>query len=338
MQSINALSLAPDARDWLAYSRHPRILHVFDHACNLINERREVLSIVTPQIGNGPFNLMISILWKSSGGFPDLDESRQTSEVSFSHLSLQSPVSNSANQLTLGDLTISTADAKLWAPRPDWERLHARREGILNQLKLLQIIAKHPFGTNYQIRGGFPLRGLRDTPFDDHSGLPFDKLRTGLDYHKLPITLSLISNLSSALVNADISSAQTITSQLAGLGQGLTPAGDDFIMGAVLAAWIIHPPEVASVLAEEITKTAAPLTTSLSAAWLRSAGRGEAGILWHNFFDALILADPVRVQESMDKILAVGETSGADALMGFFCVFMSWAETFRRDLLPKAIR
>jgi hypothetical protein len=165
--------------------------------------------------------------------------------------------------------------------------LHARREGILNQLKLLQIIAKHPLGTNYQKRGGFPLRGLRDTPFDDHSELPSDKLRTGLNQLKLPITQSLISNLSSALVTADISSAQTITSQLAGLGQGLTPAGDDFIMGVVLAAWIIHPREVASVLAEEITKIAVPLTTSLSASWLRSAGRGEAGILWHNF-DALI--------------------------------------------------
>jgi len=40
MQSINALSLALDAREWLTNSRHPRTLHVFDHACNLINERR----------------------------------------------------------------------------------------------------------------------------------------------------------------------------------------------------------------------------------------------------------------------------------------------------------
>jgi len=60
MQSINALSLAPDVRNWLANSRQPCILHVFDHACNLISERREVLSIVTPQIRNGPFNLIVS--------------------------------------------------------------------------------------------------------------------------------------------------------------------------------------------------------------------------------------------------------------------------------------
>ena len=50
MKSINAYPLASNARDWRANSRHPRILHVFDRACNLINERREVLSIVTRKI------------------------------------------------------------------------------------------------------------------------------------------------------------------------------------------------------------------------------------------------------------------------------------------------
>ena len=97
-------------------------------------------------------------------------------------------------------------------------------------------------------------------------------------------------------------------------------------MGAILAARIIHPPEVASVLAEEVARTAAPLTTSLSVAWLNSAGRGEAGILWHEFFDALIFTDPGRVQEVINRILAVGETSGTDALAGFIGAFISYAE------------
>ena len=61
MQFINVLSVAPDVNNWLANSRLPRILYVFDRACNLINEPREVLSIVTPQIGNGPFNLVMPI-------------------------------------------------------------------------------------------------------------------------------------------------------------------------------------------------------------------------------------------------------------------------------------
>jgi hypothetical protein len=135
----------------------------------------------------------------------------------------------------------------------------------------------------------------------------------------------MISNLSSSLVTVDIHSALKITSQLAGLGAGLTPAGDDFLMGAVYATWIIHPPEIAKMIATEITELAAPLTTSLSAAWLRSAGKGEAGSLWHRLFDALLSGNAMQVEAAMDRILDIGETSGADALAGFTGLFRAWA-------------
>jgi len=59
LQSIKAISLTHTANGWLMNSQLPQILHVFDHACILINERREVLSIVAAQIGNGPFNLVV---------------------------------------------------------------------------------------------------------------------------------------------------------------------------------------------------------------------------------------------------------------------------------------
>ena len=272
MQPINALSLAPDGNDWLANSRRPRILHVFDHACNLINERRRILSIVTLQIGNGPFNLVLE------------------DDVSFfDHLNAQSSISICANQLILDDLTINTKGGKLWSPCPDWEMLHTNRDNILSYIL-----------------------SLRGVPFA--MALPFTNYQ------------SLISNLSTALAVADISSSLTITSQLAGLGIGLTPSGDDFILGAILAAWIIHPTRVARVLAEETANTAAPLTTSLSAAWLRSAGRGEAGILWHNFFNALIIGNSSAIQLQITKLLSMGHTSGADALAGFMGVFISFKE------------
>jgi hypothetical protein len=278
MPSINALFLTLDVNDWLLKTHHPRVLHIFHQACNLINEHREVLSIVTPQIGDGPFNLVIPRLRKSFETLPDGDESQQTSEV-FSKINLQSQVSNSANQLTLGNLTIKTADAKLWNPRPDWEKLHAKKYQIADQMTKFRI-------ANYQFS----------------------------------------NSLLTSLATADIPSALRRTSHLAGLGSGLTPAGDDFIMGALYAAWIIHPYDIASILAQEISNNAAPLTTSLSAAWLRAAGRGEVGILWHQFFDALVSANLTQIHQALDKILAVGETSGADALTGFIGTLESWRE------------
>src|SRR5215216_837434 len=184
MLSINAVSIAPDAHDWLENSRQLRILHVFDRACNLINERKEVLAIVTPQIGNGPFNLVVE------------------DDVLFSeHLKLQFLISVFPNQLNLGDLSINTKNAKLWSPRPGWETLRARRDKILNQLISLPI-------SNYQVHG-----------------LDMSFATSTQPYSTIMGPQSLISSLSSALVTANVPSALTLTSQLAGLGAGLTPAG-----------------------------------------------------------------------------------------------------------------
>jgi hypothetical protein len=268
MKSMNALSLAPAVNDWLENSPQPRILHVFDRACNLVNECGEVLCIVTPQIGNGPFNLVIE------EDFPFSN-----------YLHEQSSISINGDQLYIGDLTIHTIGAKLWSPRPDWEWLYTSKDNLLTQLTLL------------------PNKNL-----------------------KPPLPVSMLSTLTASIAVADIHSSLAAAQKLAGLGIGLTPSGDDFIMGALYAAWIIHPFDIATDMAKEIARAAAPLTTSLSAAWLRAAGMGEAGILWHEFFEALTGADTVRIQTTMDKILAVGETSGADALAGFIGTFISYME------------
>jgi len=268
MLLINSLSLTSNVNAWLANSRQPRVLHVFESACNLINEHKDVLSVVSQRIGDGPFNLVV-----------------EDNVIFLDHLSLESPISNFPNGLKIGDLTINTQNARLWSPRQDWKILYARRENVLALLPPLPV-------TNYEF---------------------------------LVSNLQLFNSLASALVNADLPTSINATQKLAGLGIGLTPSGDDFIMGAILAAWIIHPADVAEVLAVEVTEVAAPLTTSLSGAWLRSAGRGEAGILWHQFFEALISADQTSIQESMDKILSVGETSGADALSGFVSSFAAWS-------------
>lgn len=290
MQSINGISVTPFVSPWLENSCDARILHVFDHACNLINERREVLSVVTPQIGDGPFNLVVE------KGFCFSE-----------HLDLETPVTVSPNQLNLGELSINTTNAKLWSPRPDWERLHAERNNILDQLKSLPIP-----------------KYLKCDGLDNLS----------LNQRRVPITNyqssnSLVSSLSIALVELDITSAKKITAKLAGLGNGLTPAGDDFLMGAIYAAWIIHSPGIVSVLAREIANTAAPLTTSLSAAWLRAAGRGEAGVLWHEFFDALLLGDGAAVEYQISRLLSIGHTSGADALTGFLNILMRGCDSVR---------
>ena len=274
MPPIRAISRTPLVRDWLADTRQPRILHVFEDACNLVNENGDVLSIVTQKIGEGPFNLVIQ------------------ENVSFSkYLAKESSVSIRGDGLVLGELITTFAYAKVWHPRPEWEVLHGKKETILSRLDEFQIAND------------------RDRSFDT-------------DF--ITIQSPLSNSLTASLANADLPSALTAAKKLAGLGMGLTPSGDDFLMGAILAAWILHPGETASHLAKEIAETAAALTTSLSAAWLRSAGRGEAGILWHELFNSLLLNTDVKFP--IANILSTGETSGADAFAGFVGVLTAYKE------------
>lgn len=267
-QSVNAVSHSPAVLDWLTNPRHPVIEHVFERVCNLVNEHRDILSIVTPQVGNGPFNLVI---------YEELDFPK--------HINAGSPVSFSDRQVCLGGLTINITGSQLWNPRPDWESLHANRTTIPSRLVQLDLMK-----LSHSVSIGLP-------------GTTPDQ--------------SLLSCLSDAAAHADIPSVRKIAPRLAGLGSGLTPAGDDYMVGAIYASWILHPPEIAGTLGKEIADRTSPLTTSLSAAWLKSAGRGEAGILWHLLLDALLATNRARIRAGIDRILAVGETSGADALAGF---------------------
>lgn len=236
--------------------RQLKILHVFDEVCNLINERKEILSIVNAEVGNGPFNLVIE------------------EPVLFTkHLDVHSKILIEDKQLKLGDLTISFAYTQEWNPIPKWEELRKNKDEIVNRLKLLQIDNENE------------------------------------------AILKFSDSLLNAIIKADVLTIKNISSKLAGLGIGLTPAGDDYLMGAMYAAWMIHPQEVAKKITEEIANVAVPLTTSLSGAWIKSASKGEAGELWHEFFDALI--EDENIYLPLSRILSTGETSGSDALMGF---------------------
>lgn len=259
MHLTKALFLTSAVSDWLSHSRHPRILHIFDRACNLINEHADVLSIVAPEIGNGPFNLVIE------------------DDLNFAaHCNVDSSILMQDANLQIDNIIIQLSEAKQWSARLDWEGISAKRALILGQLAQLRIPNNRP-----------------------------------------PIPPDLLSVFATSLATADLASAVAAAKKLAGLGSGLTPSGDDFIIGSLYATWILHPPKTAGILAETVASSAAPLTTSLSAAWLRAAGRGEAVIQWHDFLDALLSTDLPWRQVAMENILATGATSGADALFGF---------------------
>lgn len=105
---------------------------------------------------------------------------------------------------------------------------------------------------------------------------------------------------------------------LAGLGPGLTPAGDDFLLGFMVALSVNrnNPPGLHQQRAL-IAQSAAKATTPLSATWLHHAGQGHVGMRWHELVHALNNETEVQIGQTIKSIINTGATSGADALCGF---------------------
>jgi hypothetical protein len=95
---------------------------------------------------------------------------------------------------------------------------------------------------------------------------------------------------------------------LAGWGPGLTPAGDDIVIGYVAALGLIHGEWPA---ARAIAERAARRTTSLSATLLRHAGRGELPEPAHAFLERGDPAPLLRFGHSSGRCLILGLSLGA---------------------------
>lgn len=140
---------------------------------------------------------------------------------------------------------------------------------------------------------------------------PWDNLRdlptTQVASTTLPAEIdSHLQYLLQGIATNDGAMCQAGACGLAGLGGGLTPSGDDVLMGVLYGLWVWQPRRE---WMELIVETAVPRTTSLSAAFLRAAAAGEATIHWHR----LVNGD----QTAVDQILSIGHTSGRDAWTGF---------------------
>jgi hypothetical protein len=102
---------------------------------------------------------------------------------------------------------------------------------------------------------------------------------------------------------------------IAGLGPGSTPAGDDFLAGAMLRAHLSGPHPEAFCAA--VVEAAAPLTVSLSAAYLRASAAGECSRAWHRLIEALVAPGQAGLEQATLALLSQGASSGADALAGW---------------------
>lgn len=284
-QRLRAASIAPRAKAWLAETKQAHILNSFERVINIINQESDVLSLSSSQTGNGPFSIVLE-----PGDFP------AGVEATASLLVFE-------NGLWLEDWLIDAEDAELWGSTPTW---HAVRSDPTS----------HSWAVNI-------LTGLlaEHAEADSLARLVLDPVANSpLPARILQAAEQNIPLLWAGIQNGDEGKLAQAAKGLGGIGPGLTPAGDDLLLGAMHGLWASLEPAHARQFGDVLASAAIPRTHALSAAWLQAAASGEAAEPWHDLVNAMALQDEDRFHDSAMRILPTGHTSGSDALGGFLGV------------------
>ncbi len=250
-----------------ALSMHPfagHIFGVFKRACNLIDNDGRVVVLTSPEMGRGPFSIVV-----------------ERSESLFKALKLKQSVFITSHFITIDRRKIDLTEAEVWEPRIIWPT----EPLALNQaiFEILQPYTHWP----------------QPEPDSAVAGQMVSRLRQAAD--QLLQALSRSENMEAAVT------------QLVGLGAGLTPAGDDYLVGVMAALWLNGSSDRLS----NVIEAALSRTTNLSAAFLAAAARGEFMEPWHRLAQALSNDDDAAIQTAVNRIAQFGASSGKDALAGF---------------------
>lgn len=123
-----------------------------------------------------------------------------------------------------------------------------------------------------------------------------------------------LSRFRTAVDECDRSSAELAARDLVGLGPGLTPSGDDVLVGMEAALHALDHP-MAGFLADAVGDAPAR-TTAVSATLLRHAAVGEFSERLHELLAALLGPDPAADGPAIEVAAAWGATSGLDCIVG----------------------
>jgi hypothetical protein len=144
-----------------------------------------------------------------------------------------------------------------------------------------------------------------------------------LTNQEMPFPLNLSSTrfdaVKNALITSDLDTFLTAALRVLGLGNGLTPSGDDFV-GGIFFAWA-HSPKQAwvaglSAAKKRIHDAAKASTNVISAALLDDMMEGDSYSALHDVLIALQSTDIAKIELACKALLNIGASSGADMLAG----------------------
>ncbi len=119
---------------------------------------------------------------------------------------------------------------------------------------------------------------------------------------------------------------------LVGLGCGLTPSGDDYLGGIMIALHSIGKADLSHLLWSKIRNHVSSSTNLISFAHMQAASDGIGADVIHRAISTIVDGDLKAVEASILGIDCIGYTSGWDIISGSIAVLESWLDADDRSM------
>jgi hypothetical protein len=278
-----------------------RVLAVFQRSFYLETASGRLACLGAQGLGAGPLNVLCDLPkdwdWQAQGLRPG------------------APVRRWDDVLQVAErFTCALSQANLWQPAAfptGW-----RRADLVAGLRALGDLAQAPQEGLGRLIPDLVSRGAAPTARPDDSAVAA-RARPAID--------RLAAWLDAGDRRAAESASTDFVAVLLGLGPGLTPSGDDFLGGAMIALAALGEAGRARSLADLALPSAARLTGKISLAHLACAAEGEGAAALHGALAVLVKPEPGAISAALAAIDRIGHCSGWDGLGGAVAVLAWWA-------------
>jgi hypothetical protein len=223
--------------------------------------------------------------------------------------------------LEIGDrLQISLEGVKVWFPK----------KGVIKPLGI-EAIRNNLLMAEKLVRSGHYEEGLGQLlPHVDEiiAGIAIDESRLN---RVAKLALPHIRSLVVAVRSRDLHLLASSTRKLVGLGPGLSPSADDLLVGFMSSlCWMTNSfgkdIDYIHRANQAILASALGRTTLLSQQMLKHAAVGETNEIIEDLLEAILAYGSDEVRKAASRVLTMGETSGADTMLGILLGLRTWLD------------
>ena len=282
-----AKSVASDLNEILAPKEVDGIVHsVFNKACNIQLDKNSLITLISPMLPNYPSAIKL-----------DIAEDQKLCSIGFK-TGIKAVISKDEIKMPEVCISIKLTGAKVWDSSPLFLRSKISEE-ILNKNieKIRDLTLKYG-----------EVEGIA-------SILDGDKVTN----HYKDFIINSVKRLAKGISDFDYKEITEASKRLIGLGPGLTPAADDFLLGILASLYYMgyyfgNHLENLKKIAGFIICDLPGRTTFISEIMLRNGMKARFSEPIRDLMLAVI--HNTSVQDKCINLLSIGETSGSDCAAG----------------------